>query len=971
VEYSETKEATTSGQGIFSVVVGDGSILTKTGNFSDINWKNSPKFLKVEMDPSGGTNFALLGTSRLQAVPFAYYANGVDADNIQGTLSIAKGGTGVGSITALKTSLGIDQVNNTSDANKPLSKDAQAALGTKVDKVTGKELSSNDYSAAEKTKLAAITGTNTGDQDLTGFATTAALAAKANTADVTTSLGLKANTADLTTGLATKVDKVTGKELSSNDYTTAEKTKLNAITGTNTGDQDLTGFATTAALAAKANTTDVTTSLGLKANTADLTTGLATKVDKVTGKELSSNDYSAAEKTKLAAITGTNTGDQDLTGFATTTALALKANTADVTTSLGLKANTSEVTTGLALKENVANKSTATDLGAVATSDVFFPTQKAVKTYVDAQINTGGISDGSILTRHIADANITTALVANAAITDAKLATGISKSKVSLENVENTALSTWAGTNNIITLGTITTGTWSGTAIAIASGGTGVATTTANTFFAGPNGTSGAPSFRTLVAADLPTNSTGYIQNAPDATQTGSIDISGAVKIGTTLNVNGIYIGVGKNNQSTSNTAVGNNALHGLDDGSSNASFGTSSMKNNNGGIENTALGSSAMLNSTTGNYNTATGSLALSSNTGAGNSGSYNVANGYKALLLNQTGDKNVGVGYNALVANRTGSNNTAIGNQSDVGSGDLTNATALGNGAIVSASNTIQLGNSSVSSVITSGAITAPSFIGTLNGNAITGTITNTGKVIVGASSAASASAVLEVSSTTQGFLPPRMSYLQRTQITSPEPGLVVWCRNCGVKGELQVYSENNSWTNLAGSTAAVFTPIVGTSYEGGKIAYVLVDGDTGYDENTPHGLIAAIEDQSTAIRWYNGSNTTTGATGTAIGTGLANTNAIIASQGGTASSYAAGLARAYSGGGYTDWYLPSTAELNKLRLNRGAIGNFADANYWSSTEYSNDDYAMLQLFPNGTEGGYHIQKFSTYRVRAVRSF
>ena len=302
VEYSETKEATTSGQGVFSVVIGDGSILTKTGNFSDINWKNSLKFLKVELDPSGGTNFALMGTSRLQAVPFAYYANGVDADNVQGTLPVAKGGTGVGSITALKTSLGIDQVNNTADANKPLSTATQTALNTKVDKVTGKELSSNDYSAAEKTKLTAIAGTNTGDQDLSGFATTAALATKANTTDVTTSL-------------EGKVDKVTGKELSTNDYTTAEKTKLTAITGTNTGDQDLSGFATTAALATKANTTDVTTSL-------------AGKVDKVTGKELSTNDYTTAEKTKLTAITGTNTGDQTtITGNAgTATKLATSRN---------------------------------------------------------------------------------------------------------------------------------------------------------------------------------------------------------------------------------------------------------------------------------------------------------------------------------------------------------------------------------------------------------------------------------------------------------------------------------------------------------------------------------------------------------------------------------------------------------------------------------------------------------------------
>ncbi|HBT93449.1 MAG TPA: hypothetical protein DEB23_04170, partial [Chitinophagaceae bacterium] len=65
-------------------------------------------------------------------------------------------------------------------------------------------------------------------------------------------------------------------------------------------------------LALKANTADMTTSLGLKANATDLTSGLALKVDKVTGKELSTNDYTTAEKDKLAAISGTNTGDQDL-----------------------------------------------------------------------------------------------------------------------------------------------------------------------------------------------------------------------------------------------------------------------------------------------------------------------------------------------------------------------------------------------------------------------------------------------------------------------------------------------------------------------------------------------------------------------------------------------------------------------------------------------------------------------------------
>ena len=49
----------------------------------------------------------------------------------------------------------------------------------------------------------------------------------------------------------------------------------------------------------------------------------------------------------------------------------------------------------------------------------------------------------------------------------------VTKSNVGLGNVENTALSTWTGTNKITTLGTITTGTWNGTTIAVANGGTG------------------------------------------------------------------------------------------------------------------------------------------------------------------------------------------------------------------------------------------------------------------------------------------------------------------------------------------------------------------------------------------------------------------------------------------------------------------------------------------------------------------
>jgi len=141
--------------------------------------------------------------------------------------------------------------------------------------------------------------------------------------------------------------------------------------------------------------------------------------------------------------------------------------------------------------------------------------------------------------------------------------------------------------------------------------------------------------------------------------------------------------------------------------------------------------------------------------------------------------------------------------------------------------------------------------------------------------------------------------------------------------------------------------------------------------------HGLIAAIEDHRSGIRWYNGSYTTTGATATTIGTGSANTDAIIAAQGATETDYAAGVARAYTGGGFTDWFLPSKDELNQMYLNKATINTTALANggsnfptnyYWSSTEVVYDT-AWVQYFNNGSQ--VNTNKVNSFNVRAVRAF
>ena len=192
--------------------------------------------------------------------------------------------------------------------------------------------------------------------------------------------------------------------------------------------------------------------------------------------------------------------------------------------------------------------------------------------------------------------------------------------------------------------------------------------------------------------------------------------------------------------------------------------------------------------------------------------------------------------------------------------------------------------------------------------------------------------------------------------------------------------VTATNAIGTSVASAASNSVTPPtqqVGDFYQGGVIGYIFESGDTGYVAGETHGLIAAVEDQSSGIRWNNGSNVATGATGTAIGTGSANTTTIISAQGATETSYAAGLARAYTGGGYTDWFLPSKDELNKMYLNKATINTTAASNsgsdflnsyYWSSTESSSGG-AKAQDFSDG--GWISYVKAGTNNVRAVRAF
>lgn len=149
------------------------------------------------------------------------------------------------------------------------------------------------------------------------------------------------------------------------------------------------------------------------------------------------------------------------------------------------------------------------------------------------------------------------------------------------------------------------------------------------------------------------------------------------------------------------------------------------------------------------------------------------------------------------------------------------------------------------------------------------------------------------------------------------------------------------------------------IGERFGGGIVFWV--------SHNKLHGLISDTVDAG-LYRWYNGTNSITGALETAIGTGKANTKKIILSQGIAPGRYAALRCANYKASGYTDWFLPSLDELNELYKQSNVVGGFASGYYWSSSEIIND-YAWAVYFVNGAQ--LNLLKYSTTCVRAVRAF
>jgi hypothetical protein len=171
----------------------------------------------------------------------------------------------------------------------------------------------------------------------------------------------------------------------------------------------------------------------------------------------------------------------------------------------------------------------------------------------------------------------------------------------------------------------------------------------------------------------------------------------------------------------------------------------------------------------------------------------------------------------------------------------------------------------------------------------------------------------------------------------------------------------------SSSSGSSARSYA--LGDIGPGGGLVF-LISGGLTY-EMAPKTWSGGASDPT--IAWCDDTTTSiTGAAGTDIGDGSANTTAMQAA----CTSGAAIDVGTYAGGGQTDWFLPSKDELNAMYNYQGSIVDtatygFGSTFYWTSSQYTLDpaNYAWLQRFSDG--GQSRSLKGNPFGVRPVRAF